>query len=115
MKKLALMFFVILGLASIARAQNNDQILTMPISAPCLPFGPTINSLKEKHGERAFVQGIGTIWNTKIDEYVEVNVLIFLNPTTYSFTLAYHVPGDDLMCIISTGDKFEPVPQGKRL
>jgi hypothetical protein len=118
MKKLALLFFVFLGLAGVAQAQNKQEdefVLTMPITAPCLPADNARNSLKEKHGERPFAQGIGVIWNSRIQDYIEAKVLIFLNPESFSFTVAYEVPGDNLICIVSTGDSFQPVPRGQDL
>lgn len=116
MKKLALTICVLLGLAGVAQAQQDDQfILTMPITTPCLPAENAKNALKEKHGEHPFAQGSGVIWNSRIEDYIEVRIMIFLNPQTFSFTLAYEVPEDKLICMISTGDDFQPAPKGNNL
>lgn len=111
MKKLALIFLMFLGLAGAAQSQqkDDDTILTMPVSAPCSPARNAMAELELKHGEYAFAQGNGIIWNSKIQEYIEVTTLIFLNPETFTFTIAFVVPEDDMICIMTLGDKFQPV------
>lgn len=117
MKKLALIFFMFLGLAGVAQSQqqDNDTVLTMPISAPCSPADSAEVELELKHGEYAFAQGNGIVWNSKIQEYIEVTTLIFLNPETFTFTVAFSVDEDDVICIMTLGDQFQPVRRGNRL
>lgn len=118
MKRLALLFFVFLGLAGVAQAQNKQDdefVLTMPISAPCSPANDAIAILEREHGERPFAQGVGIIWNSKVQEYLEVVTLIFVNPTTFTFTVAYEVPEDNLICILTLGNSFQPVRRGNNL
>lgn len=110
MKKLALTMCVLLGLTGVAQAKqkDNQDIITMPITAPCIPSDIARISLKEKYGEQPFAQGKGVIWNSIIEDYIDTVIMIFLNPKTFSFTIAYEVPGDNLICMISTGDEFRP-------
>lgn len=118
MKKLALLFFVFLGLAGVAQAQDkqdNDSILTMPVTAPCTYIDTAVSTFELKYGEYPFAQGAGIVWNSKIKEYIEVKLLVFLNPKTFTFTIAYEVPGDNLLCIMMLGDDFQPVRRGSNL
>lgn len=118
MKKLALTICVILGLAGVALAQQNQEdntVLTMPISAPCSPYDNALATLEREHGEYPFAQGIGLVWNSKIQEYLEVVTLVFVNPKTFTYTIAYEVPEDNLICILTLGDQFQPVRRGNNL
>lgn len=116
MKKLALIFLMFLGLVGVAQAQQTDEFtLTMPVSAPCSPANDAVAMLEREHGEYPFAQGIGIIWNSKIQEYLEVVTLIFVNPKTFTFTVAYEVPEDNVLCILTLGDSFQPVRKGNSL
>lgn len=118
MKKLALIFLMFLGLAGVAQSQqkqDDEFVLTMPISAPCSPANDAIATLEREHGEQPFAQGVGIIWNSKVREYIEVVTLIFVNPKTFTFTVAYEVPEDNLICILTLGDSFQPVRRGNSL
>lgn len=117
MKMLALIFCAFLGLAGVVQAQQNpqQQILTMPVTAPCLPFDDALSKLSKQYGEKPFAQGPGVVYNSKIQEYIVVRVLIFLNPSNSSFTIAYEVTEDNIICILSTGDDFGPISRGQKL
>lgn len=113
MKKLALTIFVILGLTGVAQAKD-DSILTMPVTAPCLPTSVAELSLLTEYKEQPMAEGEAVVWNSKVEEYVQVKMKIFVNPKTFSFTVAFEVPNDKLTCFLSTGDNFRPSNQGSR-
>jgi hypothetical protein len=108
MKKLALILFVTLGLAGVARAQQDPELLTMPLTAPCYLTKDAEQLLKKEHGEIAFAQGESVIWNSKIEDYINVTTKIYVNPETFSFTVAYDVVEDGVTCVVTTGNNFRP-------
>lgn len=109
MKKLALLLFVTLGLTGVARSQQDPELsLTMPLTAPCYLTEDADMLLKKRHGEIAFAQGESVIWNSKIGDYIEVLTKIYVNPETFSFTVAYEVVEDGVTCIVTTGNNFRP-------
>lgn len=121
MKTAALAFSVILGLASVAWATQPLQqevqeefLLTMPLTAVCLDSSVAAQSLSKDHGEIPFAQGPGLIWNNMIEDYIEVLIKIYLNPSTFSFTIAYEVPFENITCVVTTGNDFQPFRNGPR-
>jgi hypothetical protein len=108
MKKLALTICVLIGLAGVARAQQNSEILTMPLTALCYLTEDTSKLLKKNHNEVVFAQGESVIWNSKIEDYISVVTKIYVNPKTFSFTIAYEIVEDGITCITTTGNNFRP-------
>lgn len=116
MKKLALILFVTLGLAGVARAQQDPvSTLTMPLTAPCYLTKDADMLLKKRHGEVAFAQGESVIWNSKLEDYIEVTTKIYVNPETFSFTVAYEMVEDGVTCIVTTGNDFRPQGSGPKI
>lgn len=113
MKRLALILFVTLGLAGVAHSQQESELLTMPVTAPCYLTKDADILLKKRHGEVSFAQGESVIWNSKIEDYIEVTTKIYVNPETFSFTVAYEIVEDEITCIVTTGVNFRP--DGQRL
>lgn len=116
MKKLALIICVLLGLTGVARAQNpqDELLITMPISAICLPTAEVQASLM-LHGESPFAIGNSIIWHSIIGDYIPVLTVIYANPKTFSFTVAYEVVEDKVTCVTATGDKLLPATKGPKL
>jgi len=82
----------------------NPQIKT--IQTMCLngnDLGETINEFKEL----PYVRGISTPFDK---EDAKLSLVIFLNPTTGTFTIVEKA-GNNLYCILAVGGGFEPVPK----
>lgn len=107
MKKLALTTCVLFGLAGVAQAQQ-EEILTMPISAICTPTKSVDKELKTQYNEIPFAQGVGSVYNSKLQDFVATRTRIFLDPKTFSFSIVVDIPEDDISCIVITGDSFQP-------
>lgn len=116
MKKLALTFFVLLGLTNVARAQQDSDIkFVMPVTAPCMETEKAEALLAREHGEQTAAQGAALIWNSRVQRYIPVLVRIFLNTSSLSFTIAYDVPGEGVTCVLAAGNEFQPSNRGTRL
>lgn len=115
MKKLALILFVILGLAGVARAQQDPELLVMPITAPCYLTKDADMLLKKRYGELSFAQGESVIWSSNIGEYIGVTTKIYVNPETFSFTVAYELVEDGITCIVTAGNGFKPGSQRPKI
>lgn len=116
MKKLALSIIVFLGLTSLVRAQQDqDTVLTMPLSAPCYSMTEAKEILSKDHGEIPFAIGESIVWNSKIKEYIAVTTIVYANPKTLSFTIAYDVIEDGVTCMITTGEDLRPASRGNSL
>jgi hypothetical protein len=82
----------------------NPQIKT--IQTMCLngnDLGETVNEFKEL----PYVRGISTPFDK---EDAKMSLVVFLNPTTGTFTIVEKA-GDNLYCILAVGGGFEPVPK----
>jgi hypothetical protein len=99
MKKILAMFLLMPSLVL-----ANPQIKT--IQTMCLngnDLGETINEFKEL----PYVRGISTPFDK---EDAKLSLVIFLNPTTGTFTIVEKA-GNNLYCILAVGGGFEPVPK----
>jgi hypothetical protein len=99
MKKILAMFLLMPSLVL-----ANPQIKT--IQTLCLngnDLGETINEFKEL----PYVRGISTPFDK---EDAKLSLVIFLNPTTGTFTIVEKA-GNNLYCILAVGGGFEPVPK----
>ena len=107
MKKLALTICVLIGLAGVARAQSTET-LYMPLSAVCLSTKNIDKELKKQYNEIAFAEGVGAVYNSKLQDYIATRTRIFLDPNTFSFSIVFDVPEDGISCVVITGDEFQP-------
>jgi hypothetical protein len=82
----------------------NPQIKT--IQTMCLnakDLTDTVNEFKEL----PYVRGISTPFDK---EDAKMSLVVFLNPTTGTFTIVEKA-SDNLYCILAVGGGFEPVPK----
>lgn len=116
MKKLALAICVFVGLTGVARAQEiPPSILNFPMTSPCYLTEDADSILEKEYGELPFAIGESIVWNSKVKEYIPVTTRIFVNPKTFSFSIAYDVDDEPVTCIFTTGNDFRPIPKGPKI
>jgi hypothetical protein len=99
MKKILAMFLLMPSLVL-----ANPQIKT--IQTMCLNGNDLVESINE-FKELPYVRGISTPFDK---EDAKLSLVIFLNPTTGTFTIVEKA-GNNLYCILAVGGGFEPVPK----
>ena len=72
----------------------------------CLNGNDLVESINE-FKELPYVRGISTPFDK---EDAKLSLVIFLNPTTGTFTIVEKA-GNNLYCILAVGGGFEPVPK----
>jgi hypothetical protein len=82
----------------------NQQIKT--IQTICLNSNDLTDTVGE-FKELPYVRGIST---PLAEPDVKMSLVVFLNPTTGTFTIVEKA-GDNLYCILAVGGGFEPVPK----
>ena len=107
MKTLASIFILCSGLINVAQAQEAD--LTFPVSAPCYETKEAERILTTDYGQIPFAEGESVVLNSKLDEFIEAQTIIYVNPETFSFTIAIEIVEDGMTCLTSSGVEFRPV------
>lgn len=115
MIKLALTFFILLGLTGMVKAQEQPKILSMPIMSVCIDSKRLDASLLDQYGETLAVIGPALVMHDQLKEYVEGVMKIYINTKTLSFTVVFENPKDNLSCVIGTGDDLKPAHRGTQL
>jgi len=113
MTKLAIL---ILGLAlayTPVQSQESDvQVLTL--EHDCAPADRVLSYLEEEFGEQPFALGSAMVKLPRGDE-VEGILLMSVNPDTRTYTINILFDEDDMMCMLTSGDKFQPASQKPKI
>lgn len=108
-KKLAIAGFFVMS-SSLALAQSapelNPQLIPGQLTVVCSTLTHLEYVLKE-YSEIPLARGLIDRGNTTH------SLVIFVNPSTLSFTIAERTP-NGLYCVIAVGKDFEPVPKNAR-
>ena len=85
--------------------QSDVQILTL--EHDCAPAARVLPHLEEEFGERPFALGRAGV---KLPEGKEAEGLLVMsvNPGTRSYTINILFEDDDIICMLTAGDKFQP-------
>lgn len=122
MKKLALTFLILLGLAGFARAEEEpkQEIGRLPTINDCGEW-KTVNAiLMTEFGEEPFVVADGAVDVIVPGSVVRVEhrLVIYVNPDTFSYSIVALFVKDDMACVLSSGVDFRPIrlpPEGTKL
>jgi hypothetical protein len=90
-----------------AQAQSAET-LYMPITSTCIPTKSVDKELKSQYNEIPFAEGVGTVYNSNLQDYIVNRTRIFLDPKTFSFSIVIDMPKDGISCVVITGDQFQP-------
>jgi len=71
-------------------------------------------AMQEEYGEIPFVTGDAQILSIEPDQAYFGRIRILLNPETHSYTIFFDIE-DELTCLLTTGDKLEPIITGDPL
>lgn len=94
-----------LGLSSAAQAQES---FVLPLKAGCDKTETVYAMLKNEYDEVPFAEASGIVFSERLDEFVQGRTVIFLNPKTFSYTVAVEFDEDGLTCILVNGNNFSP-------
>lgn len=110
--KLSVVFLsLFLGISSVVNSNQimPDEIetperLSLPIDGQCDEFDLVVLMLLKKYGEKPLVAAPGLVPNLITNDFMKGDFIIFVNPKTGTFTLAFN-PDDKMnyVCIIGTG------------
>ena len=115
MMKLALTFFILLGLTNVVNAQEEPTILSLPVMTVCTKTTELDANLLMQYGEVLAVKGPALIMHDRIKEYIEGVLKMYVNTKTYTFTVVFENPQDGISCVMATGDELGPARQGTKL
>jgi hypothetical protein len=106
MTKLAILA---LGLALAYTPAHSEQsdIKILTLEHDCAPAARVLPYLEEEFGERPFAFGRAAV-NLRGGEEVQGVLLMNVNPSTRSYTINILFEDDDIVCMLTTGDKFQP-------
>jgi len=88
--------------------------VVLPLVTLCSPLEPDLGLL-DKFGETGFLEGDATIYIPG-DKTVNGTITIYLTPTfpENTFTIIFSI-GNELYCMISSGQNIEPVVGGDNI
>jgi len=110
MRTLILALTVALFATSFAQAQQTAAPLTstVPVEAECGSKDRITMNLLKKYGEKPFVQGAGITKFFGSKSTAPGIMRIWVNNSSWTFTITMEDPKGDAMCIILTGTKLSP-------
>lgn len=72
------------------------------------------DGMQDEYGELPFVEGDAQVMSPNPGQAYVGRMRIFLNPETHSYTIFFDID-DRLTCLLTTGNKLEPIYNGKSL
>jgi hypothetical protein len=108
MKTLALILFVIMGLTTSIHAQESNKTLVLTLAHDCAPANQVLPYLEEKFGEIAFAMGRAGVILANNGKEAEGILLMNVNPNTLTYTVNILFEEDQIVCMLTAGDKFQP-------
>lgn len=93
-----------------AHAQQDAQqlLMVMPVSAVCKPTAEAHEWLSQQ-GERPFASSDGVVASYLTEKYIDVRIVIWVNPEIFTTTITFTVEEDNVTCVMAMGDQFGPV------
>lgn len=114
MKWLATTFLCLLAMPTLAEDENIPRgIVPFPSTMLCGVYNEG-QKIEQEYGEIPFVEGDAQVMSPDPGKAYYGNIRIFLNPKTMSYTIFFDL-GNDLTCLLTTGDKLQPAFRGERL
>lgn len=115
MKWLTTAFLCLLAMPALAEKESipPGKIVPFPSVMLCGAYNEGLK-LQQEYGEIPFVEGDAQVMSPDPGKAYYGNIRIFLNPKTMSYTIFFDL-GNDLTCLLTTGDKLQPAFRGERL
>mgnify|MGYP000739295799 FL=1 len=98
-----------LGSAQAQEKQEQEQVIQLPVGSICDSTADFENFIDE-YSEKPFASSNGIVRGINGKLY-QGKLLVYVNPETYSTTVAIHFPEDDVTCVLAMGDDFGPAIQ----
>ena len=70
--------------------------------------------IEQEYGELPFVGGDAQVMSIEPGKAYQGEIRIFVNPETQSYTILFDLQ-DQLSCLLTTGNRLEPIYRGKPL
>jgi hypothetical protein len=111
MKWLAIAILCLLAMPALAE-DNLKGIIRLQSVLLCGDYDPDVdNRILEQYGEIPFAQGDGEVLSPDIDRSYQGVIKFYLDPNDYSYSVFLEIK-DKLTCLITTGEKLEPIRAG---
>ena len=94
-------------------AQETPKIYPFPSVMLCGLYNNGDRMLEE-YGEIPFVEGDAQVMSPNPGQAYSGRIRIFVDPNDYSYTIFFDLE-DELTCLLTTGEKLEPIVQGSPL
>jgi hypothetical protein len=112
MKWLATAILCLLAMPALAE----DNLIKLPTVLWCGEYNPEYNDREifEKYGEIPFVEGDGEVMTPDPTLSYQGQVRIFLDPKDQSYSVFLDI-NKEITCLLTTGEKLNPVIQGDKI
>ena len=107
MTKLASLLLGLTLVASQVFAQEDYEVKTLTLAHDCAPTKQIIPQLREQYGERPFALGIAVV-TLPDGRPLEGVLMLTVNPESRSYTVNIMFVEDEMMCMLTSGDDFQP-------
>jgi hypothetical protein len=104
-------FLCLLAMPAVAEVPNGT--VQFPSSMLCGPYNEG-TAMQDEYGEIPFVTGDAQVLSIDPGQAYRGKIRILLNPETHSYTIFFDIE-DKLTCLLTTGDKLEPIITGNPL
>jgi hypothetical protein len=105
----------ILCLLATPLAAQSQDIVRLPTALFCGPIDPDHDKkLLEEYGEIPFVEGDGEILSPDPTMSYHGVVKFYLDPNDNSYSIFLEI-NDEITCLITTGEKIQPVVSGSSI
>ena len=103
-----------LALAYTPVHSKESDVKVLTLEHDCAPSDQVLSYLEEEFGEQPFALGSAMVKLPRGDE-VEGILLMSVNPDTRTYTINILFDEDDMMCMLTSGDKFQPASQKPKI
>ena len=112
MKWLTAAFLCVLAAPAIAQELDLQGISRLPTALLCGPQSPeTDQRILDEYGEIPFLEGDGEIIAVDPNLAYPGKIRMFLDPEDLSYSIFLDL-GEQVTCLVVTGERIEPAPQG---
>ena len=91
-------------------AQEQAPIIPFPSTMLCAEYSDGLG-LERDYGEIPFLEGDASVMAQEPGKAYQGKIRIFLDPDDYSYTILCDIQGT-LSCMLTTGDKIQPIVNG---
>ena len=96
-----------------ALAEVPPNMIQFPSSMLCGAYNNG-SQLAEDYGELPFVEGDAQVLSPNPKQGYNGKIRIFIDPNDFSYSILFDI-NEELSCLLTTGDKLEPIIQGDSL